>query len=407
MITPAYSVTATERVLPRMALDFTTGSLDARVAVTRALNTATAINSSGLVATVNANLPRFDYDPLTLSCKGLLIEESRTNFLQYSERPDTFPWITIAAVSFTTAAAVAPDGNTTAVYAQNTGSAVSLFQQSVPTSTCGTGTQTCTVFAKANTANQFTLNPYFVGDAELNVTFTLTGSGSTSDPANSKIEAFSNGWYRCSVTYPARTGVGVGFDTRFWPNGRGNSDATGCYFWGFGQEAGAFATSYIPTTTTSVTRNADVAVMTGTDFSSWYNQSQGSFVAEFIPTIIGGPTVYAATDGTINNRIQGPASDVAQFLVSSDGALQALLDGGTIPPAGISKIASAYAENNFALSLNAGTVVTDTTGTPPVVDRFSIGSLIGNQEWLNGHIRAVRYYPLRLTNAEIQAFSKG
>jgi hypothetical protein len=67
MITPAYSPTATERVLPRMALDFTTGVLDSRVTITRALNTATRVNSSGFVEIVNANLPRFDYDPATLA----------------------------------------------------------------------------------------------------------------------------------------------------------------------------------------------------------------------------------------------------------------------------------------------------------------------------------------------------
>jgi len=58
MITPGYSPTATERVLPRMALDFTTAFLDARVTVTRALNTATRINASGQFEIVNANLPR-------------------------------------------------------------------------------------------------------------------------------------------------------------------------------------------------------------------------------------------------------------------------------------------------------------------------------------------------------------
>ena len=85
MITPAYSPTATERVLPRMALDFTTGVLDPRVTVTRALNTATRVNSSGLVEIVNANLPRFDYDPVTLAPKGLLIEEARTNLFFQSQ----------------------------------------------------------------------------------------------------------------------------------------------------------------------------------------------------------------------------------------------------------------------------------------------------------------------------------
>lgn len=81
MITPSYSATATERVLPRLALDFTTASLDARVTVTRSLNTATRTNASGILEIVNANLPRFDYDPSTLACKGLLIEEARTNLL--------------------------------------------------------------------------------------------------------------------------------------------------------------------------------------------------------------------------------------------------------------------------------------------------------------------------------------
>lgn len=69
MITASFPLTATERVLPRLALDFTTGVLDPRVSVTRALNTATAVNSSGFIAVVNADLPRFDYDPVNLSAK--------------------------------------------------------------------------------------------------------------------------------------------------------------------------------------------------------------------------------------------------------------------------------------------------------------------------------------------------
>ena len=113
MITPAYGMTATERVLPRLALDFTTASLDPRVTVTRALNTATVINSSGLVATVNANLPRFDYDPSTLACRGLLIEESRSNAILYSEDFSNGNWAK-TGVTIGSNAVVAPDGNTTA-----------------------------------------------------------------------------------------------------------------------------------------------------------------------------------------------------------------------------------------------------------------------------------------------------
>jgi hypothetical protein len=70
MITPSFAISATERVLPRMALDFTTASLDSRVTFTRTGNTAAVTNSSGYVVPINADLPRFDFDPIALTCKG-------------------------------------------------------------------------------------------------------------------------------------------------------------------------------------------------------------------------------------------------------------------------------------------------------------------------------------------------
>ena len=82
MITPSFALTATERVLPKLALDFTTASLDPRVTFTRttgASNPATYFNSSGVLTAATNNQPRFDYNPVSLVCKGLLIEESRTN----------------------------------------------------------------------------------------------------------------------------------------------------------------------------------------------------------------------------------------------------------------------------------------------------------------------------------------
>lgn len=81
MITPVFLTTATERVLPSMALDFTSAVADPRVSTSRANNTATRFNSSGIIEIVNANLPRFDFDPSTLICKGQIIEEARTNLL--------------------------------------------------------------------------------------------------------------------------------------------------------------------------------------------------------------------------------------------------------------------------------------------------------------------------------------
>ncbi len=95
MITPSFSLTATERVLPKLALDFTTASLDSRVTFTRttgASNPATYVSSTGYITSATNNQPRFDYDPITLTCKGLLIEESRANIFIESETLLTAAW---------------------------------------------------------------------------------------------------------------------------------------------------------------------------------------------------------------------------------------------------------------------------------------------------------------------------
>lgn len=84
MITPAFGPTATERVLPSLMLDFSTGVAPAQITTTRAGDTATRINSSGNIELVSANTPRLDYDPVTRVCKGLLVENARTNLLRNS-----------------------------------------------------------------------------------------------------------------------------------------------------------------------------------------------------------------------------------------------------------------------------------------------------------------------------------
>lgn len=81
MSIPSFAPTATERVLPKLALDFTTASLDPWITFTRAGSTATRVNASGHIEPVSADIPRFDYDPITLACKGLLIGEARSNNL--------------------------------------------------------------------------------------------------------------------------------------------------------------------------------------------------------------------------------------------------------------------------------------------------------------------------------------
>ncbi len=71
-------------IMIALNLDFTVPSLDPRITFARAGSTATAVDASGFVSVLNADAPRFDFDPVTLACRGLLIEESRQNRATYS-----------------------------------------------------------------------------------------------------------------------------------------------------------------------------------------------------------------------------------------------------------------------------------------------------------------------------------
>jgi hypothetical protein len=177
--------------------------------------------------------------------------------------------------------------------------------------------------------------------------------------------------------------------------------------WGAQLEAGAFATSYIPTTTTALTRNADVATMTGTNFSDWFNATEGTFVAEASYSANSANCLYV-NDNTTSNRILLYMSASAQGLVTTAGVAQASLDGGTPVISGaLNKVCLAYKADSFGLALQGGAPVTDTSGTVPTVSQLNIGAGPTLQQPLNGVITGFEYYPQRLTNAEIQAFSKG
>ena len=333
MITPAFGLIATERVLPKLALDFTTATLDPRVTFTRttgAANPATYIDSSGVITAATNNQPRFDYDPSTLVCKGLLIEESRTNSLLNTDLLSTQIVVVTAAVrtlSFYGTGVVTLSGTHTAVVT-------------------GTGAYpTRTTHSFTPTAGALTL--------------TVTGT----------------------VQYAQL-------------------------------EAGAFATSYIPTTAAALTRNADVATMTGTNFSDWYNQTEGTFAVQASATnTSGSPRYVGASDGTVGNRIVllTNSNTQTQNIVSLSGSTQANILCPTTDTRVATKVCLAYKVNDFAASTNAGTVVTDTAGAIPTTTTLYIGALENGTtatNMLNGHVKNIRYYPMRLLNAELQAFSK-
>ena len=169
-------------------------------------------------------------------------------------------------------------------------------------------------------------------------------------------------------------------------------------------EAGAFPTSYIPTTSSTATRAADVASITGTNFSSWYQGNTGTLFFEGINPAIS-TSAFAVSDGSTNNRLQmetGTNTRVAR--VVSGGTTQA---GNNIAYTyGASqKFAMSYVTNsiNFA---NAGTLGTeDTSATIPTVDQARIGANPTGANPLNNTIKRLTYWPVRLANTTLQSIT--
>jgi hypothetical protein len=172
-------------------------------------------------------------------------------------------------------------------------------------------------------------------------------------------------------------------------------------------EAGSFPTSYIPTTTGSVVRSADVCSISGGDFTGIYNAIEGSFLSNSSQPFItvANAQVYAADNGSDAERFN--LRHQTSFAVSQlGGVTQSIIDLSDPTANAVSKIAYAYANANYGAARN-GTLGASTPNLAvPTVNRIFIGSKGHNSsEYLNGHIASLRYYKKRLPNAKLQALT--
>ena len=407
MITPSFGLTSTERVLPKLALDFTTASLDSRVTFTRTTgssNPATYVNSSGVITAATNNQPRFDYDPVTLACKGLLIEESRVN---YAVDSSTFTSWTLENSSVPSAVQTAPDGSSNSIkLTENTATGAHGVYFSVAVSSV---VYSASIFLKAAERTKASLFIFNVSPAAAyEVQVDLSNGTIIGTPSGAwSITSFKDGWYRVTITSTANlSGTG-----RIWvralnvagsPSYTGDG-TSGIFIWGAQLEAGAFATSYIPTTSAALTRNADVAVMTGTNFSDWFaGASAGTFQTNFIyPNAkASGGQRFLGFDGFIGFY------DTCGYLAFYDGTAQRVF-GTMVASNTVKKYAIGFSGTTSSAGKN-GTLATDAYSSAAFVPTAlyfgrRAGTIAGE---INGWIQQVYYWTQRLTDAELQAFSK-
>jgi hypothetical protein len=406
-------------VRPSLDLRFALAKeLDPRITFTRG-STGTYFGSDGIMRTAGVNEPRFDHDPITGQSLGLLIEESRSNLYLYSDSPN-LAYYDPTFVAFSVNSLISPDGTQNADKMMGlSGKTFAQISQGV-TITSG-ATVTGSVYIKYGGFNRVELvmlsnnntTPYaratFDPSTGTITTAVSTANGGTNASAN--IVFVGNGWYRCNVTvtYPAVTAAGMRINAT--SSTGGISEGTlGAYAWGMQIEQGAFPTSYIPTTASTVTRSADLAQMTGTNFSGWYNSSEGSlFVAARVNALGGSafPGIAYVDDGTVNNCMGFYVNDNSDDKVGAEayisGRAQYTLFSSSATTANkLNKAISSYSINNFSAAFDTSSQIQrDTSGSIPTVNRLRLGALRGGLFPLNGTISRLTYYPIQLTNQQL------
>jgi hypothetical protein len=392
-----------------------TKNLGPLVTFTRA-SSATYVGSDGLIKTATTNEPRFDHNPTTGESLGLLVEEQRTNLALNSA---TFQPTSGAAPASYTVDQVAPDGTTTGSR-QTAATPRTLIDYTGIANALYTFSFYCRV--TSGTAS-FSIQ---LKDA---VTDTIIVSDTT-PVATTTWRRFSISGTTTGATTGARielTGIVPGF-----------------VFWGAQLEAGAFPTSYIPTTTAAATRSADVASITGSAFSSWYRQDEGTVFARYsFPRSpnTGGARVFVFSNSAGTNliwlRAQGGVNRI--YDVTDASVSQATFNQGAYAAGVEYRAALATKANNFGFAENGGAPQSDSSGTVPSeasaetdsllledspfndfyilgygeasssgvgVDRLGIGVDASGTAPGNVHIRRLTYWPQRLPNSTLVALTQ-
>ena len=371
--------------------------------------------------------PRLDYDPVTLAAKGLLVEETRTNLLQRSQELGTTWSPTRATVSSDVTATTAPDGSNTAdkLVEDNTASA-SHFLTSSSVSFVDTRVYTFSIYAKSAERTQFGFNMSAtvagISPAIFDLSSeTVVSAGSFTNPT---ITPVGNSWYRCTGTITATGTDSAGVIVRLVSGGStiyDGDNTSGIYLWGAQLEEGSFATSYIPTAASTVTRNADVASVGTSQFpynategtlvvsaSTVNNQNISAYFAHLASAAAG--TGYGSSHAIFKGGSSGIAAGQKVKGITYDDANIAtgeVVTSGDINTAVI-KVAYAFGANDFRASVNGDSVISDTGGAmPSAATVLMLGAIrLGAAGYyLSGHIRQLTYIPRKLSNAELIARS--
>jgi len=384
------------------------------------------LGSGGDIISYATDQPAFEFNA-DGSYKGLLVEPAATNLCLQSEDIST-TWTASGDTTVTANNTTAPDGNSTAdkLGDDNPGGSPTptgnVYVEQTITVSGGTK-YTASVFLKKDGLNWALLQAAGTGGVDnspiqyFDLLNGVTGSGSAGIQA-ATIEAYPNDWYRCSITWTQGAG-----DTSFlfiiYVAEADNDftldlDGTSSIFvWGAQVETGPVATSYIPTTTASVTRNADDITLGSA--SSLIGQTEGTLYVEVDTRNATGidQRLLYVTDNTNNNgfhitKLSANDYVTCYYRVGGSSIVQPNFPTNNPVTSGIVKYAVAYTATTFRLFSN-GTAQTETTGLDAsamtTLFQIDLGQSYAANTQANMHIRAVALFTRRLSDAECQALT--
>jgi len=380
-------------------------------------STKYVLGSGGDIISYATDEPAFEFNA-DGTYKGLLVEPAATNICLQSEDITT-TWTNYQSTEVANDT-TAPDGTSTAdklVDDSGGGTGEVNVQQNI---TVSAGTKyTASVFLKADgLAFAVVQAGAFDGGTSGSQFFGLSSDGSLGTASNlddSSITAYPNGWYRCTITWTQGAA-----DTIFTfqiivadsiSNRNVDRDGTSSIFvWGAQVEASPIATSYIPTTTASVTRTKDDITLGSA--SSLIGQTEGTLYVEVDWRLATGVSqhILNASDSTVNNFIaiyKNTLDELRMFAIAdADTKTDQGVDSSGF--SGIQKIAFAYKTDDFELYRNGSSVSTDTSGSLAALTTLTdidIGQRFDANFHANMWIRAVALYPKRLSDAECEALT--
>ena len=348
-----------------------------------------------------------------VSAGPLLLEPAGTNLLLQSENFGN-TWIPVGLLAFgsgsTLNATTAPDG---AITADLIVPSAVVGNHGVAVAWPGSGTRTLSIYAKPSGYSQIA----FTSSTSI-IVFDLPSKAVVATPvdfSSGSVTALGNGWYRVSavITSPAGGNMNILVANSSLISFAGDG-TSGIYLWGAQLEQSSHPTSYIPTTTSTVTRAADVSTSAATTVfeSDWYRQDEGTVFAQYNSVTWNADPNFPkpfviATDDNNSFWIGGtPDDNQYRYRVRNGGVNQFGPANMTRTPTLNNKTAMAIKAADFAVAADGGNLAAVSSGTVPTVNSMIIGSDISSTNWVNQPIRRLTYWSTRLGNEVLQTITQ-